>query len=115
MASGGKSSVRKYSDKFKLDLIRENLDGGVPIARLARAHGVSDSQLRKWKRAYLQHGAEGVRPKKQGRPSKAEDRIAEMAARIRSLNERIRALEEENAALRKLQDFLRGGEPGGLS
>lgn len=100
----------RYSEKFKLDLVRKNLDGGVPVARLAKEYGVSDTQLRKWKKAFLAYGSDGVKSRKLGRPSKKADKIAEMSSQIQSLGRRIRELEEENATLRKLQDFLKGEE-----
>jgi transposase len=50
----------KYDKKFKLRLVKCYLDGKGSFKSIARLHGLSDAQLRRWVAAYQQHGVSGL-------------------------------------------------------
>lgn len=53
--------MAKYSDEFKLKIVREYLDGSLGYELLARKYGIpNEAQIRNWVRAYKEFGAEGI-------------------------------------------------------
>lgn len=57
--------MAKYSDQFKLLVVREYLEGRLGYNTLAKKHDVkSTGQLRAWVSAYQKYGVEGIMRKK---------------------------------------------------
>ena len=54
----------KFTAEFKLQVVRQYLDGHDGTARTAQAAGVSRSLLRMWVNAYEVHGSSGLSPKR---------------------------------------------------
>jgi transposase len=53
--------MAKYSDKFKLMLVKEYQEGKLSYNQLAKKHGMkSSSQIKKWVKAFEKFGAEGI-------------------------------------------------------
>lgn len=52
------SKTRTYTPKFKLQLVLEVLQGEHPEVEVGRIYGVHHTTLSKWKRQFLDHGAE---------------------------------------------------------
>jgi transposase len=56
--------MSKYSEKFKLKVVKEYLDGTLGYNLLAKKHGIpAESQVRRWVRAYKEYGERGLRRK----------------------------------------------------
>jgi len=57
--------MAKYSDDFKVTIVREYLTGRLGFEALTKKHGMkSTGQLRAWVSAYKQYGVEGIMRKK---------------------------------------------------
>jgi transposase len=57
--------MAKYSDKFKLMIVKEYLEGFLGYSLLARKYGIpSDSTVEKWVNSYKAFGEEGLRKKR---------------------------------------------------
>ena len=57
--------MAKYSDKFKLMVVKEYLDGPLGLRLLVSKHNIkSHSQLRNWVKVYKEYGAIGLSRKK---------------------------------------------------
>ncbi|MFC2947111.1 transposase, partial [Virgibacillus sediminis] len=56
--------MAKYSSTFKLQVVREYLDGPLGYRLLASKYGIkSSTQLRNWVSVYKKHGAAGLNRK----------------------------------------------------
>lgn len=56
--------MAKYSDEFKLKVVRAYLDGSLGYKALAKVFSISsDSQIKGWVRAYKEFGEAGLRKK----------------------------------------------------
>lgn len=56
--------MAKYSDKFKLKIVKEYLEGSLGYGLLAKKYDIPDhSQVRVWVRAFREFGEEGLRRK----------------------------------------------------
>ena len=56
--------MAKYSEDFKLQLVKEYEEGPLCFRRLAHKHGLpSTSPIKRWVRAYRELGMEGLRRK----------------------------------------------------
>lgn len=53
----------KYSDQFKLQVVKQCLRGGLGIEELAHQLGLDYSMVRRWLEHYRQHGVRGLRKK----------------------------------------------------
>ncbi|MET1012911.1 MAG: transposase [Paenisporosarcina sp.] len=54
--------MAKYSDEFKLKVVKEYLEGSLGYKPLARAFNIStESQIKRWVRAYKEFGEAGLR------------------------------------------------------
>ena len=93
-----KSNGNRYSPAFKFRVVLEALkaEGKGAEAQIARAYGVHPVTLAKWKRHFLEHGAEVFGGKEEVKAY--GKRIAEL--------ERMLGHKEVEIAL--LKDFLRG-------
>ncbi|RSL29026.1 transposase [Salibacterium salarium] len=57
--------MEKYSDDFKLSVVKEYLEGPLGYALLAKKHEILDAiQVRKWVNAYRAFGEEGLKRKR---------------------------------------------------
>ena len=45
---------RRFSDQFKLQIVKQSLEPGASLSALALANGVKANQIFKWRREYLQ-------------------------------------------------------------
>lgn len=62
-----------YGLETKLDAVRDHLDRGKSIREvMVKYHIASESSIKLWCRAYRREGAEGLEPKRRGRPPKGE-------------------------------------------
>lgn len=55
--------MAKYSEQFKLKLVKEHKSGAGGVWTIAQRHGVGYTVLRRWIAVYTQHGREGLRKK----------------------------------------------------
>lgn len=56
--------MAKYSEEFKLQLVKEYMEGTLGYKLLARKYGIpSSTPIKRWVRAYQAFGEEGVRKK----------------------------------------------------
>jgi len=56
--------MAKYSEEFKLQLVKEYVDGTLGYRRLARKYGLpSSTPIKRWVRAYQAFGQEGLQKK----------------------------------------------------
>ena len=57
--------MAKYSEEFKIEIVREYLDGRLGFTSLAKKYNIkSKTQIRNWVNAYKKYGLEGVFRKK---------------------------------------------------
>jgi len=56
--------MAKYSSDFKYSLVKQVLESGHSYAEVAREHGLSKSDVRKWTEVYQAHGMEGLEKKR---------------------------------------------------
>ena len=57
--------MAKYSEKFKIKLVTEYLNGNLGYTRLARKYNIpSETPLKNWVRAYKTQGIEGLKRRK---------------------------------------------------
>ncbi len=57
--------MAKYSEEFKVAIVREYLDGRIGYSLLAKKHGVkSKEQIKEWVLIYQKYGLEGLVKKK---------------------------------------------------
>lgn len=54
-----------YSTELKLEIVQRYLQGNTSISKLAEEYHVHQSDIQKWRDAYLEHGVEGlnIKPK----------------------------------------------------
>jgi len=55
--------MSKFSEEFKLRVVKQYLAGNAGYVVLARSYGIQKSHVSKWVAAYRQHGAAGVAKK----------------------------------------------------
>lgn len=55
--------MSKFSEQFKLQVVKQYLAGNSGYLAVARSHGIHDSFVKKWVAAYRQHGAAGLAKK----------------------------------------------------
>jgi transposase len=55
--------MSKYTEQFKLAVVKQYLAGASGFQFLAKQHGVPYSMVRKWVGLFRQHGADGLRKK----------------------------------------------------
>jgi putative transposase len=70
LTSVSEAARARALDRFQ-QLVQPHLEDGVPLARVAAAHGIPVRSARRWLQAYQQHGLSGlVRPPRadRGRP-----------------------------------------------
>lgn len=101
-----KPTRRSFSFEFKHEVVQRFRAGETKIA-LAKEFGLSSPQLvGQWDRTYRDEGADGLRPKRRGRPRRAPDAPAPALSELEQLrreNERLRA---EVAYLGKLRALM---------
>jgi transposase len=55
--------VNKYTEQFKLKVVKHYLKGPMGYGRLSAHHGVATPHIRQWVSAYRLHGMDGLRRK----------------------------------------------------
>lgn len=68
--------AKRYSPKFKFQVVMELLQGDKTAAQIAKAYGVHPNTVNNWKRHLLENGAEAYA--KDGTVAEYERRIAEL-------------------------------------
>jgi transposase len=66
---------RQYTKDFKQQVLRE-LEGGLPIAQVAREHDLAPKLIQRWQQEYTEYGEEAFSGN--GRSYKDQARIAEL-------------------------------------
>jgi len=84
-------SRRKFDSEFKQEAVRLVIDGGRPVTEVARGLGIHENLLWKWKREYLNNGADAF-------PGKG---------RLKPEDEELRRLKRELADTREERDILK--------
>ena len=90
-------SRRRYSADFKIEAVRQVVEGGRSITRVARELGIDRAMLRRWK--HQLEGASGVAFPGQGRRADADE--------LERLRGEVARLRGEVARLREERDFLK--------
>jgi len=67
---------KRYSAKFKFQVVKELLTGGKSMGQVAKAYGIHPNTLRAWKEAFLEKGPEIF--SQDGTVAEYERRIAEL-------------------------------------
>ncbi|GGJ07185.1 hypothetical protein GCM10011581_50140 [Saccharopolyspora subtropica] len=97
------ASRRSFSFEFKLEVVQRFLAGERKVDLAREFDLASPKQVETWARIYRNEGADGLRPKRRGRPPRPAGQESggqsELEA-LRAENERLRA---ENAYLGKLR------------
>ncbi len=84
-------SRRRFSREFKVEAVRQVLDGGSPLAQVARELDVSASVLRRWKQQFEEDPSEAF-------PGNG---------RMKAEDDELRRLRKEVVRLRQERDFLK--------
>lgn len=94
--SGGEEAVmggngsKRYDWERKVAAARDHVDNGLDLARTMSRYGIASiTPPRRWCREYRTGGAEALRPKPKGRPTR--ERVALLGARVAYL-EKVRVL-----------------------
>jgi transposase len=88
---------KKYDKQFKLDAVRLVIEGGKPVAAVARDLGIDVNTLHHWKRQFTDHGTTAF-------PSNG--RLMPEDAERRRLERENATLREENAILKKAMGYF---------
>ncbi len=91
---------RSFTREFKLEIVRQLACGAKRPAQVCREHGLADSVLSRWRKAYAERGEAAFAP----RTSLSETSTAE--ARIAELERFCGQLALENAVLKKALQSL---------
>lgn len=104
---------RKYTQKQKIAAVLDVVDGGLTAVEAMEKHGVrSVTQIKAWRKAYEEGGAEALAPKPKGRPKarREEPRKPQTELeRLRAENERLRCELEVQKRLNALAERKRQG------
>ena len=79
-----KRKRRNFTPEFKAEVVLEALSGKSSQAELCRRHNLSEEQLSKWKRQFLENAATLFEPADKQSDADAE-RIAQLEQRVRRL------------------------------
>jgi len=69
---------RRFTAKFKAEVVREALTGDSSQAELCRRHNLSETQVSTWKRHYLEHAETFFESETERHSSESAERIAEL-------------------------------------
>lgn len=87
----GGSGRRKFDSEFKREAVRQVVEGGRPVAEVARGLGIHEMLLHKWKRQYSEDPGGSF-------PGKGH---------LKPQEEELRRLQRENTTLRQERDILK--------
>ena len=73
--------MKRYGEEFKFEAVKHVIDSGLPIKRVAKELGISDSGLGKWVRAYKANGAHSFPGS--GKLSPDQQKIKELEKQLR--------------------------------
>ena len=106
----------RYSGKFKLDVVKEELNSGAGYREVARKYGINHVVVMKWERIYLLDGEAGLLEDHRGKTVK-EGYVPKQAGKLKldkdieqDLIAEIQQLRMENEYLKKLQALVRTEE-----
>jgi transposase len=103
-ALDSKPTKQVYSFEFKLEVVRQFLDGEATLQELALRHQLSSPNLlRTWVRTYRQQGEDALRPKPKGRPRTASSPEPTEPTELEKLRRENQRLQAENAYLKKVR------------
>ena len=69
---------RRFTAKFKAEVVREALTGDSSQAELCRRHNLSENQVSTWKRQYLEHAETFFDSETEKHSSESAERIAQL-------------------------------------
>lgn len=69
---------RRFTAKFKAEVVREALTGDSSQAELCRRHNLSENQVSTWKRQYLEHAETFFESETEKHSSESAERIAQL-------------------------------------
>ena len=69
---------RRFTAKFKAEVVREALMGDSSQAELCRRHNLSENQVSTWKRQYLEHAEIFFESETEKQSSESAERIAQL-------------------------------------
>ena len=69
---------RRFTAKFKAEVVREALTGDSSQAELCRRHNLSENQVSTWKRQYLEHAETFFKSETEKHSSESAERIAQL-------------------------------------
>ena len=90
---------RTFGKDYKLNTIKQVLEGGNKIAEIAGVLGISQQTIYRWLREYDKFGMEAFKGSGNAR--------MDAEYRIKVLEKKNRQLEQENEILKKYQAFLK--------
>lgn len=87
----GGSGRRKFDREFKKEAVRQVVEGGRPVAEVARSLGIHEMLLHKWKKQFTEDSEGGF-------PGKG---------RLKPQEEELRRLQRKNASLKEDREILK--------
>lgn len=101
-----KSAKPTYSFEFKFALVERFLAGEDAMDLAQEAELSSPALLKTWARQYRREGADALRPKQKGRPSKAAAPPPTEESELERLRREVEYLRAQNAYLGKLRALM---------
>ena len=102
---------KKYGSDFKINIVLQFIEKGIPISKLSRVYGINHTLIRRWKKQYIDHGPESFQKKcRNNYGSNKTSQIIELLMENKHLKEKVYILEIENKHLRNFLSFS-FGEP----
>ena len=92
-----KQPRRSFNREFKLEAVRQVVEGGRPVTQVARDLGITASLLSLWKRFLLSEGGDAFPGKGNLRPQEEQ---------LRDLEREVKRLKQENEFLKRATAYF---------
>ena len=99
-----KQGKKLHTAAFKAKILREHLEGGVPLSDLAEKYQVHINSLYLWKKQLFENVADVFSGKQEKVVREDEQQIERLKAELRKKDSLIAGLVEDNLALKKSTD-----------